>query len=308
MKKLIPGWLVTLVLMGFALAIGLFLPRLDSIRQYLQNPTPTAPISATSGGPAVTPSETLLPRTPLATPTPRVTLLPTDTLLPPPTFELPTSTPPPAPAPSITPTEALIVASTIEGLQGAFTSTPVGAPACTKNAKWRLTYKVQFNDTLTSIAKAFNTDIFALAKGNCLKDANILSEGQTLLVPGDSYPVTPDFVCEPIISLQPLDGTRAIDIDGKLTFNWQGPRTPRTLIRVYLPSGKIWESVVELRQNDVANVLEDFPEQGLYKWYVYPLNAGYQQVCPEGGPWTFYKEKESPTLTPTVTPTATATP
>ena len=307
MKKLIPGWLVTLVLMAFALSLGLFLPRIDPIRQYLQDTTPTSSGSATSG-PSLTPSETLLPRTPLSTPTQRVTDEPTKTLLPPPTFEPPTSTPPAAPTPLPTETQQLLEVSTIEGLQGLFTATAVGASGCAKNAQWRLSYKVQFNDTLTSIAKAFNTDIYTLSQGNCLKDANVLSDGQLLLVPGDSYPITPEFVCEPIYALQPLHGTRAVEKEGKITFNWQGPRTPRTLIRVHLPSGGIWENVVELRQNDMADILQDFPEQGLFTWYIYPLNAGYQQICPEGGPWTFYKEEQSPTYTPTPTMTPTVDP
>jgi LysM repeat protein len=307
MKKLIPGWLMTLVLMAFALAIGLFLPRIDPIRQYLQETTPTVAAGATTG-PGVTPTETLLPRTPLSTRTPRATEEPENTLKPPPTFEPPTSTAPPAPTASPTETQQFVVVSTIEGLQGLSSATPAGTPGCTKNTDWRLTYEVKFNDTLTSIAKAFNTDIYALAQGNCLKDANVLRDGQTLLVPGDSYPVTPEYVCEPIYALQPLAGTRAVEKEGKITFNWQGPRTPKNLIRVHLPSGKIWESVVELRQNDVADILQDFPEQGLFTWYIYPLNAGYQQVCPEGGPWTFYKEEQSPTYTPTPTITPTLDP
>lgn len=308
MKKLIPGWLVTLVLMAFALFIGLFLPRVDLIRQFLQNPTPTAQDIATAG-PSLTPSETLLPGKPLDTVTPRATEEPSKTLLPPPTFEPETSTPLPHPTGTETPTQAIVVYATIPGIQGLSTATAaVGTPTCAKNANWKLTYTVQFNDTLTSIAKAFNTDIYTLAQGNCLKDANVLRDGQTILVPGSSYPVTPEWVCEPIYALQPLDGTRAVEKEGKITFNWQGPRTPKNLIRVYLPSGGIWESVVEIRQNDVADILQDFPEQGLFKWYIYPLNAGYQQVCPEGGPWTFYKEEQSPTYTPTPTITPTVDP
>jgi hypothetical protein len=234
-------------------------------------------------------------------------------LKPPPTFEPPTSTAPPSETPLPTATRQLLLVSTIEGLQGLSSATPAGTPGCTKNPNWRLTYEVKFNDTLTSIAKIFNTDIYTLSQGNCLKDANVLRDGQLLLVPGDSYPVTPEWVCEPIFALQPLDGTRAIEIEGNITFNWQGPRTPRTLIRVIMPSGALWEHVVELRQNHVANILEDFGEQGLYKWYIFPLNAGYQQVCPEGGPWTFYKEQVSPTITPSPTlppppPTQTSTP
>lgn len=307
MKKLIPGWLVTLVLMAFALVIGLFLPRIDPIRQYLQEVTPTVAGGATSG-PSLTPTETLLPRTPLSTPTPRVTDEPTNTLKPPPTFEPPTSTAAASATPLPTETQQLLLVSTIEGLQGLASATPAGTPGCKKNTQWRLTYTVKFEDTLTSIAKAFNTDIYTLAQGNCLKDANVLRDGQTLLVPGDSYPVTPEYVCEPIYALQPLDGTRAIPTEGNITFNWQGPRTPKNLIRVHMPSGKIWESVVEIRQNDVADILQDFTEQGLYKWYIFPLNAGYQQVCPEGGPWTFYKEEMSPTYTPTPTITPTVDP
>src|SRR5687768_7552445 len=132
MKKLIPGWLVTLVLMAFALAIGLFLPRIDPIRQYLQDITPTVAGGATSG-PTLTPSETLLPRTPLSTPTRRATAEPTRELKPPPTFEPPTSTAPPSATPLPTATRQLLLVSTIEGLQGLSSATPAGTPGCTKN-------------------------------------------------------------------------------------------------------------------------------------------------------------------------------
>ena len=76
----------------------------------------------------------------------------TNTLLPPPTFEPPTATPTPSPEPSVTPTAAIQVDVMIPGLHCAETPTPTSTPGCEPRADWKLTYTVQFDDTLSSIA------------------------------------------------------------------------------------------------------------------------------------------------------------
>jgi hypothetical protein len=300
MKKLFPGWLVTLVLMLLSLGIGLILPRLN-LDNFLQDVTPTPQIINVTNTPV--PTETLLPRTPLTTPTPA------NTLLPPPTFEPPTSTPAPSLTPSETATQPIIVEVNIPGIQGAESPTPSTTPGCQKNAQWRLVHEVKFNETLTVIAQIYGTDIYTLAQGNCLRDMNVLRQGQKLLVPGDAYPVTPEIICEPVEALQPLNNTRMIPKDGPVTFNWRGPRTPYALLRIIQPDGQTFEKTVELRQNQTIDVF-DLKPAGLYEWWVLPLNGVYQQVCVESGPWYFFKEEAAPTdtPTPTITPTFPPTP
>ena len=55
--------------------------------------------------------------------------------------------------------------------------------------------------------------------------------------------------------------------------------------------------MVELRQNEAIDLYEHLHPAGTYTWYLYPLDANFVQVCPEGGPWTFTKS-DSPTATP----------
>jgi LysM repeat protein len=292
MKKLFPGWLMTVVLMLLSLTAGLLLSRVD-LRQFLQNnPTPTPQVIAQEA--TLTPTETLLPRTPLAT------LTPSKTLLPPPTFEPPTLTPPPSVTPTPTSTQPIVVEINVTGIRGAETATPVTTPGCQKNKDWKLEYTVKFGDTLSSIAAAFGTNVFALAQGNCLDDPNRLIEGQKVRVPGEAFPVVPAIVCEPIELLQPLNNTQQIPNIGRLTFNWRGPRVPITLIRVEQPSGKMLERVVELRQNETFDLYEDFKEKGWHKIWILPMDSNYVQACKEGGPWQFYKDEVAPTPTPTL--------
>jgi LysM repeat protein len=198
-----------------------------------------------------------------------------------------------------------VVEVNIPGIRGAESPTPTTTPGCAKNPAWKLVYEVRFNDTVSSIAAAFGTDAFTLAQGNCLADANLIREGQRLLVPGDAFPVTPEIVCEPIEALQPLNNTREIPNEGRITFNWRGPRTPYTLLRVIQPSGAVWEETVELRQNQTVDTYEAFKEAGWHEWWVLPLNGGFQQACVEGGPFFFYKEEVAATPTPTLEPTPT---
>jgi LysM repeat protein len=303
MKKILPGWVMTLVLMIFSLGIGLLLPRFNLDNFFQPNPTPTV---ETINQPTLTPSETLLPATPLLSPTP------TNTLRPAPTFEPPTATPAPSNTPLPTATQAILVNVNIPGIRGAETATPTTTPGCVKNPNWRLTYEVQFNDTLTVIAQKFSTNIYALAEGNCLADADILRTGQVLLVPGDALPVQPRYVCEPIVLLQPVNSesniveTVLMPNEGNIVFNWRGPRTPRNLIRVMQPSGKVWEKMVEVRQNETVDLYKEFKEAGWHEIWIVPLDENFVQVCQEYGGWRFFKEKVAATETPTPTPFPTS--
>ncbi len=82
-----------------------------------------------------------------------------------------------------------------------------------------------------------------------------------------------------------------------MEFHWYGPRTPRSLIRVFAPDGTKTEYVIDLRQDELID-LTTLPQSGTFSWYVYPLDQNFLQDCPEGGPWTFTKAPK---------PTATAT-
>lgn len=241
-------------------------------------------------------SETIPPFTPLPS------LTPSRTLKPPPTFEPPTQTPIPSRTPSVTPTSLLDLDVSIPGLHGAETPTPSTTPGCKKRDDWKLRYTVQPNDALARIAGHFQTNVAALVAANCLTDANLIRVGQELRVPGDSLPVQPAVECVPFELLTPMNGTLAVEGDGAITFNWRGPRAPRNLIRIHRPDGSLFEDVVELRQNESIDLYENLHAAGTYTWYVYPLDANFVQVCPEGGPWTFAKA-ESATATPKPTKT-----
>lgn len=241
---------------------------------------------------SLTPSETIPPYTPLPT------LTPSQTLKPPPTFEPPTATPSRTPVPSATPTPTLQIAVTIPGLRGAESPTPSTTPGCTPRADWKLTYTVQFDDTLSAIAARYGTWVDELAAANCIVDKNLIVVGQVLRVPGEAPPS--EYVCTPWEALTPFDGMTTVPLNGTLTFNWRGPQAPKYLLRVHRPDGSTYEQVVELRQNAAVNLNADLPMEGQYTWYVYPLDENFVQItCLEGGPWTFYKQA-SPAVTATV--------
>lgn len=239
------------------------------------------------------PTETIPPYTPLAT------LTPSKTLLPPPTFEPPTLTRTPSPVPSLTPTATLDLSVSIPGLRGAETPTPTSTAGCEPREDWKLIYTVQRDDALASIAEKYNTYVDELVAANCLTNPNMITIGQQLRVPGEAHPNVPSVECIPFELITPMNGTLAVAGGGDLTFNWRGPRAPYNLIRVYKPDGSTFEIVIELRQNETIILDETLPNKGTYTWYVYPLDSNFVQVCPEGGPWTFYKE-QAPTPTPTL--------
>jgi len=250
--------------------------------------TPTQPGASATQRPA----QTIPPNTPLAT------LTPSRTLRPPPTIEPPTITLAPSSTPSITPTATIEINISIPGLRGAESPTPTSTAGCEPRKDWKLTYTVQRNDALINIAALYNTTVDELMKGNCLRDKNVLVIGQVLKVPGKTQPVTPEVACIPFELQTPFDGSMNNPNSGNLTFNWRGPRAIRNLIRIFRPDGSKFEVVVELRQSEVVNTAQDLPAEGWYTWYVYPLDRNFVQVCPEGGPWRFFKQL-SPTLTPT---------
>lgn len=243
------------------------------VAQVEQDPTMTA-----------TATETLLPSTPLPTVTPR------NTLIPPPTFEPPTLTPLPSAVPSITPTATTNVSVSIPGLNGAETATPSSTPSCVPNEDWQLTYTVQFDDALATIAAKYNTTMFDLAWGNCLENMDLIVVGQVLRVPGDAPPAQPAVECSPFELLTPINGAVTIAGDGQLTFNWRGPQAPKNLIRIYRPDETTVEYLVELRQNETINMSQDLGMGGTYTWEVVPLGNDFVQICPRGGPWTFTKD------------------
>ena len=255
----------------------------------------TATPAATTGptrAPSVTPKPSTVP-----TNTPVASFTPSQTLLPPPTFEPSTPTPPASPLPSLTPTFTPIVGA-VPGLVGLETNTPVGTPGCVPRKDWKLTYTVQANDALTTIANLYGVYASDLAQGNCLADANKIVVGQVLNVPGSVPLTTPQWDCSIAIQLlTPLNYAQQIGGSGSLVFHWYGPRTPRNLIRLFAPDGTKTEYVVDLKQ-DYTLDLYTIKQSGQYTWYVYPLDLSYNGVCNSGGPFYFSKAP-APTATPT---------
>ncbi len=258
----------------------------DTSRAY-QVDTPTAAATAT---------ETIPPYTPLPS------LTPSKTLLPPPTFEPPTLTPQPTQVPSVTPVATTDVSVSIPGLHGAETPTPSTTPGCTPRKDWKLTYTVQFDDTLSSIAAKYGTWVEDLVEANCITDKNLIVVGQMLKVPGDVQPNADQVECTAWEVMTPFNGSQTVPADGTITFNWRGPLAPKNLIRIWRPDGTKYEVVLELRQNETISLNDNLSQAGTYTWYVYPLDNNFQQIsCLEGGPWTFYKPLSS---TPTPTPSS----
>lgn len=235
---------------------------------------------------------------------------PTNTLRPPPTFEPPTATLAPSNTPTITPTATLLLnIAPPPGLRG-YPSPTVTAEVitgCQKRDDWELRYTVKPGDALSNIAAQYGTFTNELVKANCLEDANVIISGQVLRVPGDAQAEAQKYVCTDWEALTPFNGAYTVAGDQNLTFNWRGPVAERYLVRVIMPSGKIWEQLVDRQQNLVVYLPEVLPEEGNHIWYVYPLGLDFLQIpCHEGGPWNFHKS-QSPALTWTPTATATVT-
>jgi LysM repeat protein len=293
MKSWLPR-IVALALIVIAFELGVLISRnappvTSELPLQAQQEGATATLTRTP-----TPTETFPPSTPLAT------LTPTKTLRPPPTFEPPTATPPPSNTPLPTATFSLPLAPTIEGIRGLETPTPTSTPGCELRDDWGLLYVVQPNDALANIAQRYNTSVEELAEANCIRDVNVIRAGQELRVPGSAHPST--IQCGGYEVLTPIDYAYDIDPNGQLTFNWRAERADRWMIRVHRPNGTVWERTIDRRQNETINVAVELPEAGTFTWYVLPLNMGFQQVCPSGGPWTFTKGAAAPTPTPLVVP------
>ncbi|MBN1563612.1 MAG: LysM peptidoglycan-binding domain-containing protein [Anaerolineae bacterium] len=240
-----------------------------------------------------TPSPTATETIPSYTPLPSLT--PSPTLKPAPTFEPPTATPTATQIPSQTPTPTTDISVSIPGLNGAETPTPTTTPGCAPREDWKLTYTVQFEDTLSGIASLYGTWVDELVEGNCITDKNMIVVGQVLRVPGDAQPVVPEYECLAWEVLTPFNGTTTVPTTGSLTFNWRGPISPKYLIRIYRPDDTVYEQLVELRVNDTVDIQDNLAQGGTYTWYVYPLDENFIQIpCLEGGPWVFSKA-ESPT-------------
>lgn len=265
---------------------GLLWPRLAPSQTPQQEALPTTVAQA------VEPTETIPPNTPLPSITPR----PTATLRPPPTLEPPTPIPQPTNTSAPTETAVFIPLVEVTGIRGLETPAPTSTAGCVPRADWRLTYEVQANDALESIAARYGTWVQALADGNCLIDINLIIVGQRLRVPGEAHPEVPQYACGWEL-LAPMNHAFNISGDGPMTFSWIGPRSPRNLIRVYRAndwSHIVWEETIDLRQNHTIQLSQTIPEGGEYMWYVYPLDLNFQQIaCVEGGPWYFHKSAAS---------------
>lgn len=286
----------TLGKVTFALLVGIGLILISALFSSTSNSEGESPLLAQDAATSTTiPTETPLPTETIPPYTPLPTLTPTQTLKPPPTFEPPTATPTASTVPTITSTPTTSLNVSVPGLRGAESPTPTSTPGCEPRPDWQLTYTVKFDDTLSAIADIYGTWPDTLADGNCIMDKNLISIGQVLRVPGEAHPVVPEYDCVAWELYTPFNGMTTVPTTGSLTFNWRGPVAPKYLIRIHRPDGSQYEQLVELRQSDTINVMEQLSQGGQYTWYVYPLGNDFLQIpCTEGGPWVFYKE-ESPT-------------
>jgi len=303
MNKNYVSGMVTGILMTVCVLLGFALANINNT-MFGQGTTPTPPVTATA---EALPTETFPPSSPL----PSIT--PSKTLKPPPTFAPPTATLRPSETPTASPTAELrLDVPPPEGIQGLISPTAEGVSevVCEKRDDWTLRYTIQAGDALATIAQRYNTFVSELVLGNCLTDANTIIAGQVLRVPGDVQPEVPKYVCTDWEALTPFDGAFTIDPDENLTFNWRGPSAERYLVRAIMPSGAVWEELIDQKQNLTIFLPNSLPEAGNYTWYVYPLGLDFAQIpCLEGGPWHFHKEQSiALTWTPTPTHTATDTP
>lgn len=210
------------------------------------------------------------------------------TLRPAPTFEPPTSTP--LPLPSLQPTASPTIGISVElpALHGLETATPTNE-GCQPRKDWTLTYTVQRGDALARIAQEYGTYATVLAEGNCLADADVITIGQTLRVPGTAHPVAPEWTCATWEVLTPMDYAYDIAEDGQMTFNWRGSAGKRNLIRVFRDGNIFWERTVDMRQNETITLKSEGFEPGNYTWQVYPLDLSFQQIpCLESPLWHFH--------------------
>lgn len=281
-------WIVNriglVLLIGGAMALGVVLSRL----------TVSAPVSDAVPSPGHTLIPTNTPRhshtqialLPTVTPPPQ----PTASLRPPPTFEPPTPTPMPSHTPTVAPTSTPPELEVVPGLHGLETPTPTSTPGCTLRADWPLVYEVQVGDALDNIAARYGTNRWEMTDANCLQNPDEIYIGQKLRVPGEAHP-QPSIECIAWEVLTPMHYAYGIDGNGQLTFNWVGPRAPRNLVRVYDDEGeKVWEEVVDLRQNLTISLPDTLPDPGEYTWQVYPLGLDFRQInCSESPRWTFHK-------------------
>jgi LysM repeat protein len=276
------------------LVTGAFLTGVFISRQSGQQPPSRSPNSAPATNTkrvavAQVATSTLPPTTPL------VTLTPSRTLKPPPTLEPPTNTLPPSPTVAPTASPTLDLSVNIPGLRGAESPTPT-IEGCEPRKDWKLEYEIQRGDALATIAQKYGTYVSDLVKGNCLSDPNVIRIGQKIKVPGKAHPTVPAVVCEPFEALTPFDGTMNVDGNAPVVFNWHGPRSPRTLLRITRPDGSVFESVVELRQNESVDSYKNLWAAGTYKWQLFPLDNNFVQVCPESKFFVFVKG-QGPTAT-----------
>jgi LysM repeat protein len=176
----------------------------------------------------------------------------------------------------------------VPDLHGLESPTPT-MDACEPRKDWGLTYTIREGDALARIAQAYGTYATDLALGNCLSDANVIRVGQTLRVPGEAHPVTPEWTCTPWEVLTPIDHAFDIAENGQLTFNWRGSAGKRNLIRVFNADNSLfWERTADLRQNETINLATEGFEPGNYTWQVYPLDLNFQQIpCAESPLWHF---------------------
>lgn len=324
------------ILIGICIALSQ-LVSLQSNTELSDYPTQAGQQQAAQN-PTRTPAATIPPYTPLASLTPSQTLKPPPSLEPATQTPQPSMTPSTTPTatidssinlpglhgaatdvPSVESSDSGDSTIATTGTGGGGASVEVDAD-CTVREDWGGVYEVQPNDALATIAQRYGTTMFDLAKGNCLADMNLISVGQQLRVPGtgntnntsnssngvvlasDSNTTSNwSGSCDPWEVVIPVNNTININSEGTITFQWRGPQAFRYLLRVISPSGKVFESIFDLRQNETINA-SDIQEAGQYSWYVFPLDENFQQIpCKEGGPWVFTKGA-SPTVTPTMTP------
>jgi LysM repeat protein len=104
------------------------------------------------------------------------------------------------------PTPTIATTATPSGPTATSTATPTYTPISYIPTPAFLVYTVQRGDTLSGIARRYNTTVADIMELNSLK-SDMLSVGQELLIPGQRHVATPDPVVSPTNSVAPATAT-----------------------------------------------------------------------------------------------------
>ena len=176
------------------------------------------------------------------------------------------------------------------------TSTPTVLPAPSPTAEIVL-YTVQPGDTLLGIAQVYGVSVEALVEANGLPNPDVLSAGQTLVIPVEGVPA-PITLTAPAVTSEPSPTLAPLPVLPTLTPS--GP--PLVEIGQVLGSGDLENEVVVVRNRGGAASLEKWTisdaEGNTFTFPSFVLFGGAQvHVHSTGGnstPWDLYWGRVNP--------------